>query len=399
MMQASKITNSKSIQALAIVVFTASMAVWASASIFLFDKPMWATFMHGFIFFTALTQGALAISMAVRLASGDWGAPFLRLGTAIAMGFMPFAIIGLVVVFLNHGSIHWWASHANEHLWFNPIFFVARNILFFGLFYGMAYRIYKAVRLKGEAVTNDVEHGITIKGFWLVVIYVIGMTSFSWDMSMTLNHGYADTIYGFYFIVATIHGGLALMVLLSYLSEKLFGIKSFPKSSFSNASQLQLALCVIWFYTWWSQFFPTWYAHIPEETGSLFIRASKYEFNFYWIYIGMIFLSGVIPFLALLMSRTRNTRSIQASVSMIILGGLWMQRYIETAPALNKYAQETVTVTHIFHPVNLIFALGIFAALIFGLFRVIDKSPDTIPKDDKDPDSTKDVIISDPRGW
>ncbi len=398
-MEASKITNSKSIQALAIVVFIASVAIWAASSILLFDKPMWATFMQGFVFFTGLTQGALAIALGVRLASGRWGSPFLRLATAITMGFMPFVALGLLIVFLNHGSIHWWASHADEHLWFNQIFFVTRSIAYFVLFYGVAYSIYKAVRLKAEAVTNDVEHGITIKSFWLLIIYVIGITSFSWDMSMLLNHGYIDTIYSFYFIVATLHGGLSLMVLLSYLFERFFEIKSFPKRTFVNASQLQLSLCIIWFYSWWSQFFPTWYANIPEETSALFYRASKYEFNFYWVYIGMLFLAAIIPFLAFLMTRTRTTKSIQATFSGVILIGLWMQRYIETAPALNKYANKTVTVTHIFHPVNMIFALGIFAALVFGLFKVINKSPDTIPMDNKDPDYSEDVIIADPRGW
>lgn len=388
--------QNRSISSLAIIVMILGIAVWAVTSIVLFKKPAWGTFMHNFVFFTVVAQSAFAIAVAVRLASGKWGSPSLRLGSTINLAFMPIAIIGLIIVFANQGSIHFWAAEPDKHIWFNPLFFIVRNALYFAIFYGLSYRLNKLIRIKGSAADDSIQHRIIMNGFFLLITFVAGMTIFSWDMSMTLNHGYADTIYGLQFIVSGLHGGLALVVLLMTLSGRLFNVESFPQKTYSFGAQLQLALCIIWFYAWWSQFFPTWYAHIPEETHSLFFRAQG---QYLVIYVAAMFLSAVIPFISLLFTRVRESKTALSGVSLIILTGLWLERYLQTNPALDKYMKETVTVVHIFNPINILFGAAVLGAFMFSLMRLLKKSPDAIPLEQSDPSFEQDRLIAKPRGW
>lgn len=380
----------KSVSSLAILLFLLGISAWLVASFAIYKKPLWGSLLSNFVFFTAATQGAFVIAIGIRIASGKWAAPFLRLAAGINLAFIPFSSILLLVVLLNHGQIHFWAAEPNHNLWYNPIFFVTRNVVFFLTFYILSYRLFKLSKLKGSQVNNDVEHKLILHGFFLILIFVVGMTLFSWDMSMTLNHGYADTVYSFYFIFSAIYGGFALTIILMTLSSKLFDV-SFPARTYEYGGQLMLGFTVIWFYLWWSQYFTVWYSHLPEETQVILYRAS---FNYRSIYLGMMFLAAVIPFLLLLLRRVRNTKSALTTVSIVVLLGLWFERYLQTVPPLVKAG--FINYMNALNPVNLLFALALLGGLLVFFLRTAKKNPDVLPSIEKDPN---DILIEKPRGW
>lgn len=365
------------------------------ASFVLFNKSAWGIVLSNFVYFTALSQGTLIIVIAIRIASGHWSSPFFRLGQAVNLSFAPIAgVLLLSVLFLGHNSIHFWAAHPSENIWYQPIFFIVRNILYFAVFYSIAYRIFKTSKLKGSNVNAGIHHKITINGVFLITTFFLGMTVFSWDMSMTLNHGYMDSIYPFRFMAVSLYGGLALIIILMSTARKFLGAgQSYPKEIFQNAATLLFTFSIIWFYTWWAQFFPVWYSHMPEETGPQFYVYA----NFRTIYLAMMLFSWGIPWFLMLFHRTRNTVGGLTVVAISALTGHWIQRYLETVPAMQKYAH--VKAIHILNPLNILFALGLLAALVLVLFRFLDRNPEIIPLGPNHPEREKDLLITKPRGW
>lgn len=365
------------------------------ANFILYKESAWGSVLSNFIYFVALTQGTIIIAIAIRAASGHWSARFFRLGQSVCLAFFPFAaILMLAVLFLGHNSIHFWAAHPEESAWFNPAGFVIRNLALFGLFYLIAYRIFKTSLLQDTEVKPAAYHKITVNSFLLIGVFFLEMTVFSWDMSMTLNHGYMDSIYPFRFIGVALFGGLALNLLLMAIGRKYLNLaKNYPKMLFEKAGTLLFALSIVWFYTWWSQFFPVWYAHIPEKTVPQFYAYQVFRPE----YLSMMIFSWFIPWFAMLFHRTRNTVGGLTVVSVVILIGHWIQRYIETVPAMQKYAD--VKAIFILSPLNVLFALGLICGFILVLSRMLRKYPAIVPLPEIDPEMEKDLLIAQPRGW
>ncbi len=386
----SKTNTISTLSLLALIVGLAALAV----SFVLLKNNGWGILLSNFVFFTSLAQGSLIVVLIIRMASGHWGRRFFRLGQSINMAFMPFAIVLMTATLLGHKYIHFWAKHPDEVFWYNPVFFILRNVGFFVIFYALALRLNRTSKLKAPEANKGTYHKLTMNILFLFIVFVLGMTFFSWDMSMTLTHGYMDTIYTFRFMVGAIYSGLAFNFLIMTAAGKLFGVKIITDRIYKHVSTLFFAFSVIWFYTWWAQFFPAWYSHIPEETTTLYAPTHG---SFWLIYLGMMVFAWLIPWFSMLFTRIKYKKKGMTVVSASILFGVWLQRYLETVPQLKL--SNMISGFHIFNPLNVLVTLGLFGGIFFVLIRIIKKYPEVIPSSEKALDDEKDILVSKPRGW
>ena len=375
-----------------------AVGAWVFATITL-SKPAWGIFLTNYLFFTSVTQGILALAIILRITSAKWSANFFRLATKVTMSFFPVALAMLVVIFVARDSMFYWVAEADHSLWYNSVFFIARNLIpFLGLYVvaGILSRVGGPVDLDtadgGSPETGNVQNRLVVFGYIYLLLFVIEQTIMSWDLGMILDRHFADTAYSPLFISGSILAGVAGIVLLMGLTKLLFNTVSFNEDHFKNMGQLLLGLGIFWVYVWYVQFFNVYFVNLPEETGPLYLRI----FGGYGaIYVGSIFLASGVPFILLIWSKIRNSVAGVTFASASVLLGIWMNRYLMVVPSL--VVEEKTASMSIFNPANVIFTAGVFGIFLFLLLNAIKSGDSVIYTDERELE--KEVLIAEPMGW
>lgn len=377
--------------------FAVGMAGWVGSWAML-DKPPWAIFVSLLALFTGMTQAPFIVAILLRTASANWGARLYRLTALIALSFLPIALIMLAVIFIARSTVIPWAGEADAHFWYHPAFFIARQLVFFGLFYGLTFWLFRTSQLKGPEGAATGNHRLLLVGMFTAVTFVLGATMFSWDLGMTFNHHYADTIYGVYYIMTSFFAGTALLILVMTWLNKMVGTGFFTPLHYRNLGSLATALTIICFYGWWSQFFPIWYANLPEETNAIYLRIFSRWGLAYGI---MMVLVSVIPFISLLFKRVRESASGLSILAVIILTGLWIQQYLYSAAPLIE--DEMAADLSVISPTNLALTAAIAGAFLFLLFRNLSRHPNAFlapaAEDGSGTEADADYLFTQPEGW
>src|SRR3990170_3654156 len=304
------------------------------------DGLPWGSFVTNFIYFLGVTQGALAIVVVLRVSSATWGPPFFRIASAIALAFFPIALIMLFIIFIGENSIFFWAKESH-HPYFSSSFFFSRNLIAFLAFYALALVIF--------------------------------------NTSMSNNFKSKHSV---------VHRSI---VVISSFVKRFFKVDFVPENLFVNFGHLLLALSVLWIYHWWSNFFPMWYGNMPEEVDALYLPIfSAYGATYGW----MMALTAVVPFLSLLFMKVRKSVTALTTVSIIILIGVWLNRYLTVVPSLVK--EETSIYTPVFGFTNLAITLGTLGGFLLLFFMILKRYPRVLASKETEPD---DMFLSEPQGW
>ncbi len=364
----------------------------------LYDKPPWGIYMSLLALITGITQAPFVIAILLRTAGALWGARLFRLTALVALSWLPIGGTMVIILLVAKSSLIPWAPHPSDHFWYNPVFFAARLIIFFTLFYGLTFKMFKTSQLKGTHGAAIGNHRLMLLGLATAVTFVLGATVFSWDTGMTLNHHYGDTIYGVYYIITSFFGGVALTVLLMSFINKSVGKEFFTSLHFRNLGSLTLALTILSFYAWWSQFFPIWYANIPEETNAIYLRIFSRWGLAYGTMMAMV---SVIPFISLMFKRVRTTSRGLSYLAFSILGGLWTLQYLYSAPPLIE--NGLAAPLSVFSLPNLSLTAGLVGGFLFLLFRNLQKNENAFlapPADSEiNAELEGDYLITQPEGW
>jgi hypothetical protein len=123
------------------------------------------------------------------------------------------------------------------------------------------------------------------------------------------------------------------------------GIKGLisPKQ-FHDLGKLVFGFTVFWTYLMWSQFLVIWYGNLPEETWFVFYRLYGP-----WKPVGVAVFSLVFlaPFAGLLFVKTKRFPPTLLGFGLVSLTGLWLERYLEIVPSINRGAGPAIGVVEI----------------------------------------------------
>lgn len=366
------------------------LGMWAFADVAL-GKPAWGIFLTNFLFFTGVTQGALVMAVILRITSARWSATFFRMANAVALSFFPVALIMLIFIFIYRASMFYWIAEAEINLWYNSVFFIARNLLLFLGFYAVARGL---SRIGGSNAPGriDFKSRMLRLGFVLLVLFVLYETILSWDMGMILNHGFADSAYAPLFIIGSVYAGAAAIVLLMALAKNVFSSVSFTTVHFSNMGQLLLGVSIFWVYAWYIQFYSIYFVNLPEETGPIYLRI----FHGYGaVYAASLILAGALPFAMLILSKIRNSVTGVSLAATSVLMGIWLDRYLIAVPALVE-AKKTAEMSF-FNPVNPLFTAGMLAIFLVLFLVAVGRAENIVYADETALRS--ELLISEPMGW
>jgi len=289
-----------------------------------------AQFFHaylvGFIFWTGITIGSLALLMLQHLTGGAWGLIIRRVLEA-STRTLPLILLLFVPVVVGLNQIYPWTNRAEMNQvpalrekaahYLNPPFFIGRALVYFAIWSLLA------VLLNWLSLQQDRTNDSKLKKRLQVVsgpglgLLILTITFAAIDWVMSLDPAWSSTIFGLIFVASWSLSALAFGILsMSWLSKREPMNAVVRTSHFHDWGNLLLALVMLWTYFAFSQYLIIWSANLPEET--VWYVARKHG-GWGVIALGIVILQFVFPFMTLLSRAAKKSPQKLAMLAVLIL--------------------------------------------------------------------------------
>lgn len=337
----------------------------------------WQAYLVNFVFWTGLAFGTVLLSAILTMTNAKWGRPIKRLAEA-PCSFLPVSVLLFAVLFLGKETIFPWIHHPSHHnqAWLTPGFLFLRNgiglLLLTGVSIAMTYHSVKRdlKTLSGPAPRNpsaDDSHGRALAFLSPVFtfLYAVVLTLIAIDLIMSLDPGWVSTLFGAYYFIGSFYTGLAAVTILAAIAVKSMGLRHFilPKQ-FHDLGKLLLAFCIVTGDFFYVQFLVIWYGNLPEETRYVILRVRETPWeSLAWAVLLVCF---VLPFVVLLLRRIKLKPALMMSLSVLILIGMWLERFLLVAPSLWQGKQMPLGPTELLITAGF---LGVMAMCLLGFFQ------------------------------
>ena len=283
------------------------------------------SYLIAFLFWLGIALGSLVVLMMQHLTGGRWALVIRRIVEA-GTRTLPLMAVAAVPVLVGMRYLYSWARPDQDdpvvlakHFYLNPPFFVARMIIYFAIWFALAYFLNKWSREEdeGEAGLQLWMRLESLSGIGLV-IYGLTVTFASVDWGMSLEPRWFSTIYGLIFMVSQTLSALALaVIMLIWLSEEKPLSKIVRPSHFQDLGSFLLTFVMLWAYLEFSQWLIIWGGNLSEEIPWYLRRLEGVWGN---VALLLVILGFFLPFFLLLFRNVkRKTRSMFILSALILL--------------------------------------------------------------------------------
>ncbi len=329
-------------KALSLVLFVIGAAAF-SYQLFAGDATRaWSAYLTNYVYWTGLAFGAFLLSPVLVLTNATWGRPVKRLSESVAF-FLPVSFILLWPLFLGRANAFWWVLHPEEQKapWLNTPFFFAREGI------GLLALAVTGVLIAYHSVKSDMEYmegkesaperqsaQYTLSTVY-VILYAFILTLVAFDMMMSLNPEWFSTLFGAYYFVISFYAGLAFLAILSTFAVKKMGMgRAIEQKQFHDMGKLLFAFCVVGLDFFYVQFLVIWYGNLPDETRYVIWRVIYDPWAaLAWTVLIVLF---IVPFIVLLIRKIKMKPVLMTAISIWILIGIWLEKFLLVAPSMVK---------------------------------------------------------------
>jgi hypothetical protein len=275
------------------------------------------------LFWVGIVQGCIAISAVCDMVRAKWIASVKR----ELLSVYPLLLFGAILFLLLIPFIDLYPWAGKEGVWLNKWFFIARNfvILLLAYIFGRKY----ALMSHGEDERKP------LFATFYPLVYVISQSLMAFDWVMSLEYPWYSTLFGAYFFTEALYGGLAvsgILFLFIYMRHSR-EIETGRASDLQDLGTLIFGFSLLWAGLFYAQYLVIWYGNLPEEVSFLVNRITISPFR--EISLSVITLYFFIPFLVLLSKRTKSNPYVVTAVSLAILSGIFLERFLFLAPVIS----------------------------------------------------------------
>jgi hypothetical protein len=348
-------------------------------------KKLYTTLWMNNVFFTGLGIIGLFFVAIQYAASAGWSAGIIRV--PLAMGtWIPFAGILMLVLYfvVGHDIFHWthhglyeqggaeFDSIINKKAPFFfwplaggsfPIFFIARMVIFFGLWYWFFTMIKKNMAAEDNDLSTKYWYKNRVVSTVFLIIFAVSSSIAAWDWVMSIDTHWFSTMFGWYMFASWWVTGLAMITLIVALLKDAGYLKVVNQNHVHDLGKFVFAFSIFWTYIWFSQFLLIYYANIPEETVYFIERLKTSPYS--WIFYANLFLNFVLPFLLLMTRDAKRQISFLKVVCPIVIIGHWFDFFNMVTPGVMQenggIGFMEIGVAFIFLAVYLLVVLGSLA--------------------------------------
>ncbi len=320
------------------------------------DNVAWGMYIANFIFFMGLSYASAIISGLLRLFRVSWRRPIIRITDLMTIIS---AIIGPLYILLCIGRIDRlhhlivYARIQSPIIW--DVFAISTFliggiiILYLGLIEDFALlrdnpvikegkwrkRLYKILALRynnSPVQTKILYSNLDLISALLIPVAIILSTILSWVFGLTLRPGWNSTIFGPYFVFASIYSGIAAIIIALWIFRKVYHLEKYiQKIHFTKLGVLLLVLSILYGYFTFNEYFSIWYSSEKWDTKLL---TKLFDFSQYgWLFVFSNYVGILLPIIVVALPRLRKINNI-AIASVIVIISLWIKRYIIVVPTL-----------------------------------------------------------------
>ena len=330
-LNAKPIDPGKTVKSLGILFVCIGVIVFFSALFSRYpNKLLWGTYFVSLLFWMGVSVGAVMTTAIFQIVRALWAVPIRRIAEA-HIAFLPWAFLLLMCTYFGKEHLYPWASAPmpGREWWMQPDFVYSRFFLLFLLFFYLLWAFTRhSLRSDVGIARNEVEDkeqwtGLLLKniaGDWegdevevlkaqrrmsflapvTIACYALLWTLFATEMIGGMDTIWFSNMFGGFEFLSNIYTGWAIIGVVSiYLAHRHseFG-KNLKRRQLWDLGMLTFGFCMLYGYTFFSQFLPQWYGNMPEETQWLILRTRELPWKT-WAYIafGCAF---IFPFIMLL---------------------------------------------------------------------------------------------------
>lgn len=307
----------------------------------------WQIYIVNYVYWTGLAFGAVLFSAVLNLSKAVWGRPIKRLAEAFA-AFLPVSYALFWVIWPGRNHIFQWVQHPvpEKQAFLNiPFLFIREGVGLLTLTVLSLLLVFFSVQAdrrwlregRPEVGTAYPWSGL-FSAQWrfspvLPAAYAFILSLFAVDIIMSLEPHWYSTLFPGYYFIAAFYSAIVSLYLVALLFGRRLGLASYlyPRQ-FHDLGKLTFGFCIFTGYLFYAQFLVIWYGNIPEETEYMILRTRLAPWApLAWTVLFMVFL---IPFFALLSRKIKITRTPMIVITIMILVGLWLERFLLVVPSL-----------------------------------------------------------------
>jgi len=367
----------------------------------------WSVYVTACVFIFTTFMGAPMLSMATKVARGNWRRPVSRLseifcisGIAGLLMFLPmlWVLPGLedgrnTLWFYDPGKVpayspHIWTSIAMiafiltalALLWINarPDFAILRdnskgkNKIYSTLAWGW---------VGSTRQWNSLRQRLSILGIFYFMLLVTVHFCLASDFLMTLIPGWVDSLYPATQAHNAIQGGVAILIIAVFIAWKWGGYQEYlGLDQFWGLGKLLFGISLLWVWFFISSLMVLWYGKKPNERDVLqILMFGKYL----PVFLGTIFFVFIVPFAILMLNNVRKSFYGPPIIAISVLIGNFLDRYrhYSSAYSLDRSIDENThrfaNLPEIFVPsiVDMMVILGAIAIPVFIILFITKYVP------------------------
>ena len=319
---------------------------------------MWAMYITTFVFWIGIGHAGTLISAILYLFRARWRTSIYRGAEAMTV----FAVLTAGLFPLIHAGRMWFAywllPYPNQrYLWPNfrsplvwDVFAISTYLTISVVFFcvgllpdiaairdastGWRKKIYGVLSLGWEGTDRQWRHYRRAYGLFaaLATPLVLSVHSVvSWDFAMALVPGWHSTLFAPFFVDGAIFSGFAMVLVLIIPMRYFWNLYAYITDKHLDAmGKLILVTSLVLSYFYVCEAFTAWYSGDHFERASLFWKATK---SYAWAFWLQYFCNSLVP-LVLFWRRARTHTPTLYVVSMLVLIGMWFERFNIIVPGL-----------------------------------------------------------------
>ena len=289
------------------------------------------SYLLGFVWWSGISLGCMAVLMMQHLTGGLWGF-VIRRPLEAAVRLLPLLAVMFVPLVFAIPSLYLWGNGAivahspglqHRAQYLAPRWFMIRAAIYFLAWIFMGYFLNRwswAQDKSGDSAPRRRLQRVSGPG---LVVYVLTVTFASFDWMMSLDPQWGSTVYPFILIAGQVLSAFAFVVcILAILAQYQPMSEVVQEKHVHSLGKMMLAFVMLWAYMSYSQLVIIWAGNLPDEI-SWYLR----RLNTGWKYVALalVLFHFAVPF-ALLLSRDlkRNAHRL-ARVAILLL----LMRYLD----------------------------------------------------------------------
>jgi len=312
------------------------------------ERTWWAYHVN-FVFWVGLAQGMVVFAATQKLAKGHWSGVIIRFAEAGA-AFTTVALLLFIGLIIGRQYIFTWIHEPRPEIgwWLTNKWFFVRNGAILAVLSWLSWRFVRhdtAPDVRevsgGENVvrTEDAPR-ISREAAFLILAYAFGYSLLGFDLIMSLSTKWVSNLFGAFYFMGSFLAGLMMLAVLSIVLRRTMGLAGiYTSRQQHDLGKLCFGFSVFWAYLMWSQYLVIWYGNLPEETYFIFYRLYGA-----WrpVGIAVFLLVFLIPFIGLLGMKPKLFAPTMVGFALVSLAGIWLERYLEVVPAINRGAGPAI---------------------------------------------------------